>query len=77
MEVLRYDNRFCVQAQGFSWEWEDTPSNRKVGVIFLLGMRDEDGKRMFTLEELAGIMGSCNRQAASQHVEDFRGCTRV
>jgi hypothetical protein len=31
-------------------------------------------KRMFSLEELAGIVGSSNRQAASQHVEDFRDC---
>jgi hypothetical protein len=37
-------------------------------------MRDGSGKRLFTLEELARIVGSTNRQAASQHVEDFRCC---
>ena len=43
-------------------------------MIFLRGMRDGEGKRLFTLAELAEIVGSRNRQAGSQHVEDFREC---
>ena len=74
MEILEYNDRFCVQTQGFSVDWKDTPFNRKVAVIFLRGLRDAGGKRLFSLEELAGIVGSCTRQAVSQHVEDFREC---
>ena len=72
MRVIREDNRFGVEGQGISVSWLDTPSNRKVAVIFLRGLRDAEGKRLFTLVELAGIVGSSNRQAGSQHVEDFR-----
>jgi len=35
-------------------------------------MYDTKGKRMFTLQELSAIVESEHRQAASQHVEDFR-----
>jgi len=50
----------------------DTPANRKVVVIFLRGMRDAHGKLLFTLAQLAEIVESSNRQAASGHVEEFR-----
>jgi len=72
MTVLRYDNTFCVQTQGFSVTFPDTPANRKVVVIFLRGMRDAHGKLLFTLAQLAEIVESSNRQAASGHVEEFR-----
>ena len=55
-------------------EWLDTEANRKVAVIFLRGMRDGEGKPLFTLEELAEIVKSENRQAGSHHVEEFRAC---
>jgi len=74
MRVLREDTQFRVEGQGISVAWLDTPSNRKVSVIFLRGLRDAEGKRLFTLVELAEIVGSTNRQAGSQHVEDFREC---
>lgn len=74
MDVVYNDKVFCIQAQGFFVEFSDTPSNRKVAVIFLRGMRDAQGKRLFTLEQLASIVGSGNRQAASEHVEGFRAC---
>jgi transposase-like protein len=35
---------------------------------------DEAGKPLFTLQEVAALVGSANRQAASQHLEDFRQC---
>jgi len=72
MTVIRYDNTFCVQAQGFSVTFLDTPANRKVAVIFLRGMRDARGKPLFTLAQLSAIVDSPNRQAASGHVEEFR-----
>ena len=40
-----------------------------------MGLRllvDAPGKPLVTWQELAGLVGSANRQAASQHVEDFR-----
>ena len=35
---------------------------------------DAQGQPLFTLQELAALVGSTNRQAASQHLEDFRQC---
>jgi transposase-like protein len=74
MEVSYNDTGFCIRAQGFSVSFADTPSNRKVAVIFLRGMRDARGKHLFTLKQLAQIVGSGNRQAASEHLEGFRAC---
>lgn len=74
MDVTYNDKGFCIRAQGFSVEFPDTSSNRKVAVIFLRGLRTPEGKRMFTLAQLASIVGSSNRQAASEHVEGFRAC---
>ena len=74
MRVIREDTRFRVEGQGISVEWLDTPSNRRVAVIFLRGLQDEAGDRLFTLVELAGIVESRNRQASSHHVEAFRPC---
>jgi len=69
------DNRFRVVTQDFQSDWlPDTPANRKVMVIVLRGFQDENGKPLFTLQELAVIVESDNRQAASGHLEDFRNC---
>jgi hypothetical protein len=43
-------------------------------VVWFLLLVDEQGKPLFTLQELATLVGSTNRQAASPHVEDFRHC---
>jgi len=37
-------------------------------------LQDENQKPSFTLQQLACIVSSNNRQAASQHIEDFRDC---
>jgi hypothetical protein len=59
-------NRFRVQTQGFCTQWlPETPINRQVTVVWLRLLMDERGKRLFTLQELAAIVGSANRQAAS------------
>jgi transposase-like protein len=50
------------------------PSNRHVAVVWFRLLVDEHGQSLFTLQELATIVGSSNRQAASQHLEDFRQC---
>lgn len=66
-------NKFRVQTPAFLTQWlPDTPVNRHMSVVWLRLLLDETGKPLFTLQELAAIVGSENRQAASQHVEDFR-----
>jgi hypothetical protein len=75
---LRVDvdgQRFRVQNARFSPQWlPDTPSNRHLTVVWLRLLRDAHDKPCFTLQELAPLVGSANRQAASQHLEDFRQC---
>ena len=72
LHVEERGTTFCVTTQAFSLELLDTPVNRKVAVVFLRVLKDSHGRPLFTLEQLAAIVGSANRQAASQHVEDFR-----
>jgi transposase-like protein len=67
--------RFRVWTAKFATQWlPDTPSNRHLTVVWLRLLVDEHGKPLFTLQELAALVGSANRQAASQHLEDFRQC---
>ena len=75
LTLIVESNRFRVQTQGFCTQWlPDTPINRQVAVVWLRLLEDDRGKRLFTLQELAALVGSQNRQAASQHVEEFRQC---
>jgi transposase-like protein len=67
--------RFRVRTAQLSTQWlPDTPSNRHLTVVWLRLLRDAHDKPCFTLQELAPLVGSANRQAASQHLEDFRQC---
>src|SRR5215510_11721788 len=67
--------RFRVQSARFSTQWlPDTPSNRHLTVVWLRLLRDAHDKPCFTLQELALLVGSANRQASSQHLVDFRQC---
>ena len=78
LEIQEKDNRFRVIWQGhFITDWlPDTSSNRKAMVVFLRSLLDAKGKHIFTFQELSVLFGSGNRQASSQHMEDFRdsGC---
>jgi len=66
---------FRVRTARCSTQWlPDTPSNRHLTLVWFRLLGDEHGKPLFTLQELATIVGSTNRQAASQHLEDFRQC---
>ena len=66
---------FRVRTATLSTRWlPDTPSNRHLTLVWCRLLVDEHGKPLFTLQELAAIVGSTNRQAASQHLEDFRQC---
>lgn len=67
--------RFRVRTPSFSTQWlPDTPHNRHLTVVWLRLLVDEQGKSVFPLQALARIVGSANRQAASQHLEEFRQC---
>ena len=67
--------RFRVWTPRFATQWlPDTPSNRHTTVVWFRLLVDAHGKPLFTLQELAAMVGSANRQAASQHLEDFRQC---
>lgn len=73
--TVQLDDTHCtVITQAFSLTLPDTPSNRKAAVVMLRAMEDTTGARLFTLQQLACLVGSSNRQAASQHIEDFRDC---
>ena len=77
LSFIREDNRFTAEWQGhFTISLPDTPSNRKGILVFLRSLHDSNGKRLFTFQELSVLFDSNNRQASSQHMEDFRasGC---
>ncbi len=77
LSVEREDNRFRVEWQGNSIDWlPDTPCSRKAVLVFLRMLKDEKGMCMFTFQELSTLFDSTNRQASSQHMEDFRDSGR-
>jgi hypothetical protein len=68
-------SRFRVRTAPFATQWlPDTPSNRHLTLVWFRLLVDAHGKSLFTVQELAVLVGSTNRQAASQHLEDFRQC---
>lgn len=75
ISFVKEDNRFTVEWQGhFTISLLDTPSNRKAILVFLRSLQDSRGKHVFTFQELSVLFNSNNRQASSQHMEDFRAC---
>jgi hypothetical protein len=75
LSVEEDGQRFRVQTPRVSTQWlPDTPSHRHLTVVWLRLLVDEHGKPLYTLQELSVLVGSANRQAASQHLEDFRQC---
>jgi len=81
LEIHEKDSMFCVKwqanSQSSSIDWlPDTSSNRKSVLVFLRMLGNDEGKRLFTFAELSALFRSNNRQASSQHMEDFRDCGR-
>ena len=75
ISVVKDDNRLTIEWQEhFTISLPDTPSNRKAILVFLRTLKDEKGKYVFTFQELSVLFDSNNRQASSQHMEDFRDC---
>ena len=76
LSVVKEDSRFRVEWQGNSTDWlPETASNRKVVLVFLRWLRDENGKPVFTFQELSKVVDSEKRQESSGHVEEFRECS--
>jgi len=75
LSVEKEGNRFRVEWQGNSIDWlPDTVSNRKAILVLLRCLRYENGKHVFTHQELSKVVDSEKRQASSGHVERFREC---
>ncbi len=73
--VVRENDQFKIEIQGFfSTGWfKDTAKNRKAILVFLRELYDtQTNKRIFTLEQLAEVVGSKNRQAVDSHLKAFR-----
>lgn len=67
--------RFRVQTARFSTQWlPDTPSHRPLTLGWRRLLVEAQGQPLFTSQAFAAMVGSANRQAASQHFEDFRQC---
>jgi transposase-like protein len=74
IERNKDEQQFRVKVGTVYYGWfADTPTNRKAVVVFLREMYDsETGKWVLTEEELAGLLGSSNRQAVDSHMKGFR-----
>ncbi|MBM3210630.1 DDE-type integrase/transposase/recombinase [Candidatus Poribacteria bacterium] len=82
LEVEEKDNTFRVKwqvdfgdnvSQEYSIGWlPDTPSNRKAILVMLRSIGDSNDEPLFTFQDLSVLFDSNNRQASSQHMEDFR-----
>ena len=67
--------RLRGQTASVATQWRpDTPRHRPLAVVGFRLLVDEHGTPLFTLQELAVSVGSANRQAASQPLEDLRQC---
>jgi len=67
-------SRFRVKVGDVLYGWfQNTPSNRKAVLVLLREMRDEStGRRLFTEQQLAALLGSKNRQSVDGHMQGFR-----
>ena len=75
LKIIRNDTLFRVEGQDFCTSFiPDTPANRKVMLVFLRLLVDSSGRPLFTHQDLASIIDSCNRQASSNHFESFVAC---
>ena len=73
MKVVRNDTHFRIESQEFNTIWlPDTRANRKVMIVSLRLLCDENGNSIFTHQDLAAIVNSDKKQASSRHVELFR-----
>ena len=68
LKVEKNNDQFRILAKEIRTGWfPDTDSNRKAIVIVSRSLEDKKGKPLYTYKELFKIVGSENRQAASNH----------
>jgi len=73
LKVIKDNNKIKIESNIINIDWiSDTPTNRKVLIIFLRLLHKKKGEKYFSFKELSKIVNSENRQAASQYVEEFR-----
>ncbi len=73
--VERENNQFKIVVKGIlSLGWfRDTTANRKAMLVLLRELKDpQTNRRMLTLEQLAEVVESNNRQAADSHLKGYR-----
>ena len=69
------NNKFRVITQVFKTSWLPyTPANKKVVLLVLRLIEDDNGNALFTYKELATILGNKRLTAAHDHVAKFRAC---
>ena len=72
---INNDNKFRVKTQTLFTDWlPNTAANRQIILIVLRYLRDGNGDALFTLKDLAVIVGSEKKQSADRHVAKFRKC---
>ncbi len=75
LSVAVEGQRLRVRPPQFATQWlPDTPGHRHMTVVWFRLLVDDQGKPVCTLQDFASIVGSPNRQAARQPLEDFRQC---
>ncbi|MBU1379700.1 DDE-type integrase/transposase/recombinase [Myxococcota bacterium] len=69
------NNKFRVITQVFKTSWLPyTAANKKVVLLVLRLIEDDNGNPLFTYNELATILGNKGLTAAHDHVAKFRAC---
>lgn len=77
LAVTRTDRVMTVNTSAFTiGPLPDTPDNQQGLIVLLREFRDATGQPLFPHRTLAAIVGSTNRQASSEHCEQFRACDR-
>jgi len=75
LKVVRNDTEFRIESQEFITQWlPDTHANRKVILVCLRLLCDENGKALYTHEELAGIVCSDKRQRKTRKLQTRSKC---
>ena len=77
IRVIRNGQTITIQTDVFTiGPLPDSDENKQALLVFLREFRGRNNRWLFTHKELAGILGSTNRQASSGHCEEFRATGR-
>ena len=69
------DNRFRIITQIFTMDWLlNTIKNKAVVVVILRALCNEEGKNLFSHQEIAKVLCTDKRQTASRHIQKFKRC---